>query len=153
MEEAEKNGFLQYEISNFCKPNFMAVHNSNYWRDSWYLGVGPSAHSYNGISRRYNVKSNVQYVQLLETERNYFEEEILSKTDRYNEYVLTRLRTNWGCDLDEVKRIFGDDYSGYFTRKIKRYKNSIIQSGNIITLNRLGKHFADGIAADLFYEQ
>lgn len=153
MDETGKNGFSQYEISNFCKSGFMARHNSNYWRGLPYLGIGPSAHSYNGISRRFNVKSNSKYIQSIENHNIFYEEEILTENDKYNEYILTRLRTEWGCDLKEIKNIFGEKYAIYFLSGLKSHKQKdwIEMKENQVTLTRQGKHFADGIAADLFY--
>jgi len=153
IEEIERNGFNQYEISNFCKPGFMAEHNSNYWKGLSYLGVGPSAHSYNGVSRRFNVRSNAQYIQATESGKPFYEEEILTANDKYNEYILTRLRTEWGCDTQEIKNNFGEKYATYFLSQLEPYKqkNFISIKQNIITLNKQGKHFADGIASDLFY--
>jgi oxygen-independent coproporphyrinogen III oxidase len=143
MEETAKAGFIHYEISNFCKPGFMAVHNSSYWK-------GPAAHSYNGSSRRFNVKSNAGYLQSMEAGKDYYEEEILSETDKYNEYVLTRLRTNWGCDTEEMKKLFDKKAVDHFLKGIEKHRESVLIDGHIITLNNKGKHFADGIAADLF---
>jgi oxygen-independent coproporphyrinogen-3 oxidase len=153
IEETEKNGFNQYEISNFCKPGFMAEHNSNYWKGLSYLGVGPSAHSYNSISRRFNVRSNAQYIQATEGGKPFYEEEILTANDKYNEYILTRLRTEWGCDTQEIKSNFGEKYATYFLSQLEPHKQKkfIDVKQNIITLNKQGKHFADGIASDLFY--
>lgn len=150
MEETEKHGYEHYEISNFCKPGFMAVHNSNYWRGAHYFGVGPSAHSYNGTSRSFNVKSNAGYMQSVEKGKQFWEEEILSATDKYNEYVLTRLRTSWGCDTSEMKELFGEQYVKHYQEGLKKHAGHILISGNIVTLTKSGKHFADGIAADLF---
>jgi len=150
MEESEKAGYKHYEISNFCKPGFVAVHNSSYWRGEYYLGVGPSAHSYNGVSRRFNVKSNAQYMQFVEEGKKYWEEEILTDADKYNEYVLTRLRTSWGCDLDEIAEVFGHKYKEYFVKNLHLHESLIIREKNKVTLNQKGKHFADGIASDLF---
>src|ERR1035437_1360587 len=150
MEETEKHGFIHYEISNFCQPGFMAEHNSSYWKGAHYLGVGPSAHSYNGVSRRFNVKSNAQYIKLLENEKTFFEEEILTPENKYNEYVLTRLRTNWGCDLQEIETLFGKKHAAHFLKQLQKHNKFISVDKNIVTLNKPGKHFADGIAADLF---
>jgi oxygen-independent coproporphyrinogen-3 oxidase len=153
MEETEKNGFTQYEISNFCKPGYMAEHNSNYWRGLSYLGIGPSAHSYNDVSRRFNVRSNAQYIQSIENNNSFYEEETLTDNDKYNEYILTRLRTEWGCDMKEIESSFGGQYLNYFLKQLEPYKqkNFIDIKQNSVTLNKQGKHFADGIASDLFY--
>ncbi|HWY38582.1 MAG TPA: radical SAM family heme chaperone HemW [Bacteroidia bacterium] len=151
MEETAKNSFEQYEISNFCRPGFMAVHNSNYWRGSPYLGIGPSAHSYNGTCRSFNVKSNAQYIQCVEEGKAHCEEEILSEIDKYNEYILTRLRTSWGCDLKEMKELFGEKYVSYFIERSGKHKQHISANKNSVTLTQQGRHFADAIASDLFY--
>ncbi len=150
MEESARAGFEHYEISNFCKPGSMAVHNSNYWRGEPYLGIGPSAHSYNGFSRSFNVKSNSAYMQAIESGRPFSEEEHLTDADRYNEYVLTRLRTNWGCDLEEIAEQFGHKYKEYFVKNLHMHEQYIERNGSKITLNQKGKHFADGVASDLF---
>src|SRR6185312_15329950 len=122
IEETEKNGFNQYEISNFCKLGFMAEHNSNYWKGLSYLGVGPSAHSYNGVSRRFNIRSNIQYIQATESGKPFYEEEILTANDKYNEYILTRLRTEWGCDMQEIESNFGEKHAAYFLSQLEPYK-------------------------------
>ncbi|MGZ3863650.1 MAG: radical SAM family heme chaperone HemW [Bacteroidia bacterium] len=151
MEETAKHGYEHYEISNFCQPGFMAAHNSSYWKGAHYLGVGPAAHSYNGNSRRFNVKSNAQYLQNIESGKPYWEEEVLTDRDKYNEYILTRLRTSWGCDWNEMEKLFDKKFMEHFKNKLNEHKKHIIISKGIITLNQAGKHFADGIAADLFY--
>lgn len=150
MEETEGNGYEHYEISNFAKPGFMAVHNSNYWRGIPYMGVGPAAHSFNGLNRSFNIKSNAGYIQAIEGGKKFSEEEILSDMDRYNEYVLTRLRTSWGCDLDEIAEQFGHKYKEYFLKNLHMHEQYIIREKSKIILNQKGKHFADGIASDLF---
>jgi oxygen-independent coproporphyrinogen-3 oxidase len=151
MEETEKKGFVHYEISNFCRPGFMALHNSNYWKGAHYLGVGPSAHSYNGTARSFNVKSNAQYIQSIESGKNFSEEEILTTENKYNEYVLTRLRTEWGCDVAEMEKLFGKKYIEHFLKEIQKHKQHLLFNKNIVTLTKQGKHFADGIASDLFF--
>ncbi|MBS1647728.1 MAG: radical SAM family heme chaperone HemW [Bacteroidetes bacterium] len=151
MMEAEKNGFFQYEISNFCTPNFMSLHNSRYWQGFWYLGVGPSAHSFNGVSRRYNVKSNAQYMQAFKENKKYFEEEILTTENKYNEYILTRLRTHKGCNIEEIRCLFGEKYARYFLNEIQKQGAFIQTQESHFCLTKQGKHFADGIASDLFY--
>lgn len=150
MDEAARHGYEHYEISNFCKPGFMAVHNSNYWRGAHYLGIGPAAHSYNGDARRFNLKSNTRYLQALQSGGKYWEEERLSTDDKYNEYVLTRLRTSWGCRLDEITEFFGKKYSEHFRERVRNKGEYVDNDEKKITLTRKGKHFADGIAADLF---
>ena len=153
IEETEKHGFIQYEISNFGKEGYMAKHNSSYWKGAYYLGIGPSAHSYNGVARRFNVRSNAQYMQAIENDKSFYEEEILTANDTYNEYILTRLRTQWGCDVKEIEALFGEKYKAYFLKQLEphKQKNFFDIKQNRITLTKHGRHFADGIAADLFY--
>jgi oxygen-independent coproporphyrinogen-3 oxidase len=115
-----------------------------------YLGVGPAAHSFNGFNRRFNIKSNTGYIQAIESGKSFSEEEILSDMDRYNEYVLTRLRTSWGVDLNEIVEMFGHKYIEYFLKNLHMHEQYILRDKNIIKLNQKGKHFADGIASDLF---
>lgn len=150
VEMLEAAGFVQYEISNFGKPGFFAVHNSNYWKGDSYLGVGPSAHSFNGKSRQWNVCNNNAYVKNVEGGTSFFEIEKLSQREYYNEYVMTRLRTIWGCDVNEMRRLFGDGLTGTFEMGIKRYKDCVTIRDDIYTLNLKGKLIADRIASDLF---
>lgn len=142
-------GFIQYEISNFGKTNFFAQHNSNYWLQKPYLGLGPSAHSFDNISRQWNVKNNHQYIKALNENLNFFEREELSLRDRYNEYVLTRLRTIWGCDINEMEKLFGKNISEHFI-KVSVNEKEVQEKNGIFTLTELGKLRADRIAADLF---
>lgn len=150
MEETSLHGYDQYEISNFSRPGFRAVHNSNYWKGEFYLGIGPSAHSYNGASRRYNVKSNAQYIKGIQSGHPIFEEEILSANDKYNEFVMTRLRTSWGCNTEEIRLLFGEEFLSHFLQQAARHKHLLQIHENNVTLTQQGRHFADGIASDLF---
>lgn len=143
-------GFIHYEISNFGKAGFLAKHNSNYWKGRSYLGLGPSAHSFNGTSRQWNVKSNGRYMQNVKTGKDYFEMEILSEKDRYNEYVLTRLRTIWGCDINEMQHLFGKETVEYFRNGIIAFDGFYEEKNGIYVLNEEGKLKADGIASELF---
>ncbi|HEY5823663.1 MAG TPA: radical SAM family heme chaperone HemW, partial [Cyclobacteriaceae bacterium] len=103
MDELEKAGFEHYEISNFCLPGFQSKHNSNYWKQEKYLGIGPSAHSYDGDSRQFNVSNNALYQKSLNEGKVPFEVEVLSRENKINEYIFTTLRTSWGCQLDYLK--------------------------------------------------
>jgi len=150
-EQLNHAGFIHYEISNFGKPGRFAVHNSNYWLQQPYLGIGPSAHSYNGLSRQWNVKNNNTYAKAISAGGSFFEKEELQLNDRYNEYVLTRLRTIWGCDVYEIERLFGAELRNFFMGQIAEKKEFLIEKEGIYTLNLAGKLQADGIAADLFY--
>ncbi|MBL7930848.1 MAG: radical SAM family heme chaperone HemW [Bacteroidia bacterium] len=143
-------GFMHYEISNFGKEGFLARHNSNYWKGKSYLGLGPSAHSFNGVSRQWNLKNNAKYVQLVSSREVFFEIEQLTEKDRYNEYVLTRLRTIWGCDIEEMTNLFGEEKVRYFENGITAFKGFYEKKNNIYVLNENGKLKADGIASELF---
>jgi len=142
--------FIHYEISNFGKDGFFAIHNSNYWLGKHYLGLGPSAHSYNGATRSWNISNNNQYIASVKNGIPFTQTEELLLNDRYNEYVLTRLRTIWGCDVNEIESLFGKDVRDQFLKQIQVKQNFIQKSGSNYTLNRNGKLQADGIAASLF---
>jgi len=155
IDEMDKAGYIHYEISNFCLPGYESRHNSNYWLGVPYLGLGPSAHSYNGTSRRWNILNLTSYIHGIQTGHPHTEEEILSISQMYNEYVMTSLRTVWGCDLQEIHQRFGEWHSSYFRDQAIRHLASGHLTGNagIYTLTRKGKFLADGIAADLFVEE
>lgn len=146
------NGYDHYEISNFGKPGFHAVHNTNYWKGYHYLGVGPSAHSYNGIGRSWTKANNIQYIKDVESGNTLVEEEILSKENRYNEYIMTGLRTMWGIDMDKIHEDFGEMYLNQLKEELKDewLEHKIEINGSIITLTTHGKSFADGIASHFF---
>ncbi|WP_081780211.1 radical SAM family heme chaperone HemW [Chryseobacterium oranimense] len=147
------NGFEHYEVSNFAKPSFYSRHNSAYWKYNEYLGIGPSAHSYNGFDvRSWNVANNQQYIKKLFTGILAKEEEILSQEDQFNEMIMIGLRTTWGVDLESLKNKFNDKILEHFQHEIK----SKIEEGILVTednhLKIPEKHWfmADGIASDLF---
>lgn len=152
LEETAKAGFEHYEISNFAKPGFIAVHNSSYWKGEPYLGVGPSAHSFNGTSRRWNVSNNTQYLKHIFANENAWKEEILTDKERYNEFVMTGLRTKWGVDLNRVQILFGDEFLKHLSDSAEEHLHSgkLQKSEGILTLTQEGKFLADGIASDLF---
>jgi oxygen-independent coproporphyrinogen-3 oxidase len=143
-------GFIQYEISNFGKPGFYARHNSNYWLQGHYLGLGPSAHSFNGVSRQWNVRNNSQYLAAVNAGKPFFEKEELSLENRYNEYILTRLRTIWGCDLRDIENIFGVRIAEHFKAGVYQRRQHFSESNGVYTLTNAAKLLADGIASDLF---
>ncbi len=145
-------GMEHYEISNFAKPGFRSQHNSHYWSGKAYLGLGPSAHSFNTISRQWNIANNALYVQSILLDQLNFEIEYLSDADRYNEYMMTSLRRMEGFDLDLIQAKFGDRYYQHSTEILEamRPKNFFQQNGNCYTLNAKAKFLADGIAADFF---
>ena len=152
VERTKENGFEHYEISNFAKEGFRSQHNSIYWRDEKYLGLGPSAHSYDGNSRQWNISNLTKYIQLIGNSEDYFEKEILSRDDKFNEYVMTSLRTSWGCDIEKIERDYGKSYAHHFLKNIKKYLDNgeMLKENNTYFLSEEGKLFADGIAADLF---
>ena len=155
LEEMNKHAFTQYEISNFCKPGFHSKHNSSYWLKENYLGLGPSAHSFNGTSRQWNISNNPLYIQaLLKGEMN-FEKEELTSNQRYNEYVLTSLRTMWGSDLGYIEKVFGIPYLTHCMAEARPYLESkkLLLKENKLFLSDQGKLFADKIASDLFLTQ
>ena len=143
----ENQGFEHYEISNFARPGHYSKHNTIYWKGEKYLGLGPSAHSFDGVSRQWNVASVKDYCN------NYsFEREELTIDDRYNEYVMTSLRTCWGCDVDYIRQNFGDKYAQKFENGVKKHilTGKMFQKGQKFILNDNGMLFADGIASELF---
>ncbi|HET6225582.1 MAG TPA: radical SAM family heme chaperone HemW [Bacteroidia bacterium] len=158
LKEMKSNDFQQYEISNFCKDQFYSRHNSNYWLKENYLGLGPSAHSYNGRVRQWNVANNAKYIRALEnnltldSENALFEQETLTLYQRYNEYVLTSLRTIWGTDLNYIKQQFGDDFYTHCLKETQPYflRDQIRRENDCLFLSDAGKLFADKISSDLF---
>ncbi len=151
METLQKNGFEHYEISNFAKKGFEAVHNTNYWKGAKYLGIGPSAHSFNGVSRQWNISNNAIYVNAINSGTEFFETETLSKLNRYNEYVLTRLRTKWGCDLNYIRSEFGNKFAEHFTETSEAFMPTDLQrTDSNYSLTKMGKLMADKIAMELF---
>lgn len=156
MTETLKNaGYDHYEVSNFCKPGCWSRHNSGYWKNVPYLGTGPSAHSYNGNARRWNVSNISEYINRISHGEKAFEEEILTLTQRYNEYVMTGLRTMWGCDADYIRNEFGLDFFDHFIKNTTRYLAAgrmVINSNGFYSLTDEGMLFADGTAVDFFRE-
>lgn len=155
MEETAKRGYIHYEISNFAKEGYYSKHNSIYWLGGHYLGLGPSAHSFNGKSRQWNVASISSYVTAEKVDKIISEREILTKTQRFNEYIMTSLRTNYGVDIEHMENVFGKIYKNYFLQNINTFiiSKKVLQHGNRFILTNAGKLFADGIAADLFMEE
>lgn len=147
------NGFEHYEISNFAKPGHYAIHNTNYWKGAHYLGIGPSAHSFNGQSRQWNIANNALYCKGIVANDPVHEVELLSREDQINETLLTGLRTMWGVDLDQFRQSFGDAALDRLMIRLER-ENSLHYSltPQHLKLREAGKLFADGIAARLFEE-
>jgi oxygen-independent coproporphyrinogen-3 oxidase len=152
LEEMKKNNFIQYEISNFCKDNFFSKHNSNYWKKQHYLGLGPSAHSYDGSSRQWNISNNALYIKSLEEGKLNFEKEVLSTTEQYNDYILTSLRTMWGADLGYIQVKMGNDYITHCLSEAESFiaRGDMYKENNYLFLTDKGKLFADRIASTLF---
>ena len=146
----EENGFDQYEISNFSKAGFESKHNSNYWKGEWYLGVGPSAHSFNGLSRAWNVANNRKYLAAIDKGENHLETEILSSENQFNEYLLTGLRTAYGVDLQKLKKIA--PLNNLFTVNCATFINEgwMVSTNNVLILTKEGRLKADYIASELF---
>jgi oxygen-independent coproporphyrinogen III oxidase len=145
-------GFEQYEISNFAKHNKYALHNSNYWKGENYLGIGPSAHSYNGTSRQWNVSDNEKYIHSILNNENYFGKEELDSKKKFNEYVLTSLRTKWGISMEHIKTNFGIENATHFKNAVQPFmaSNQIEFVNDVFLLTRQGKLFADKISSELF---
>ncbi len=148
--KAKEQGFIHYEISNFGQKGYFSEHNTSYWKGSHYLGIGPSAHSYNGNSRRWNVASNSKYISNINT--NYFDQEELSTIQQYNEYIYTSLRTIWGVNNTIIKSRYGSVIELHFLNEIRKWetKKHVVSNLNIYTLTTKGKILADAIASDLF---
>jgi oxygen-independent coproporphyrinogen-3 oxidase len=153
MKLISENNFEQYEISNFCRNEKYAVHNSNYWKGALYLGLGPSAHSYNGTSRQWNVANNSLYIKSLFNNEMHFEKEELFVEQKYNEYVMTSLRTKWGTSLKKIIDTFGVEFERHFKNESGKFRTDglLIEKENIFYLTDKGKLFADKIASELFY--
>jgi oxygen-independent coproporphyrinogen-3 oxidase len=152
VDKLEENGFIHYELSNFGKENYFSKNNSSYWLGKKYIGIGPSAHSYDGISRSWNVSNNSLYLKSIAENQLPSETEILSKTDRYNEYIMTGLRTVWGVSLDRIEKEFGKTYLDYLNQQARKYieDDLLFVAENILRTTKKGKFLSDGIASDLF---
>ena len=139
-------------LQNFGKENYFSKNNSAYWLGKKYIGIGPSAHSYNGISRSWNISNNTLYLKSIAENILPSETEILTKTDRYNEYVMTGLRTIWGISLDRIEREFGPKYLEYLNQQTAKYNEDhlLFVDDNILRTTKIGKFLSDGIASDLF---
>lgn len=152
LEELSNAGYDQYEVSNYAQPGFLSIHNTNYWRQKNYLGVGPSAHSYNGESRQANVSNNNTYVKAIQAGSIPATIERLTQENRINEYLMTSLRTKWGCDLNYLKLRFNYDLLKDQTSTIDlAIKNGLMHlNGAVLHLTRRGKMHADKLSSDLF---
>ena len=153
MQSLDKKGYLQYEISNFCLPGKKSRHNSSYWQGVPYLGIGPSAHSYNGNTRSWNISNNSQYIRGIQTDQPIFEIETLTDVQRLNEYIMTGLRTTEGISLAYVETHFGQAYANEIEKAAEQFctLQQVVRTENDLTLTTEGKLFADGIASSLFF--
>jgi oxygen-independent coproporphyrinogen-3 oxidase len=152
MTEMMNAGYEHYEISNFAKPGFQSKHNSSYWKQEKYLGVGPSSHSFDGSSRQFNISNNALYTKSIQKEIVPFEKEILSQADKINEYILTTLRTHWGTDLQKLRSQYGYDLQKENYDYLSHiFKNGLATlDGDVLLLTLKGKLLADKISSDLF---
>ena len=152
VSETAKNGFIHYEISNFGKPNFFSKHNTSYWHQKQYLGVGPSAHSFKGKERSWNVSNNAKYIKSIQDKILPREVEILAVADQFNEYIMTGLRTIWGVSLDVVAQDYGETYKTHLLNGVEVYQRIGLLKidNNIVLTTQKGKFLVDGIASELF---
>ena len=152
IDKLDDAGFIHYETSNFGKEGYLSRNNSAYWQGKNYLGIGPSAHSYNGRERSWNIRNNAKYVKAIQNDELPVERETLTKKDSYNEYIMTGLRTIWGVSMDRVEEDYGKKYRVYLENQSEKYiKEELlyIHNGNLKTTEK-GKFLSDGIASDLF---
>jgi oxygen-independent coproporphyrinogen-3 oxidase len=150
IEKTESAGFIQYEISNFGKPGYFSIHNSNYWKQVSYLGLGPSAHSFNGYSRQWNIRDVKGYIKSLNAGKSFFKSEELNTKARFNEYIMTSLRTMWGIDLEYVEKMFekeGYDYVVNLAGKFREY-GLMKQDKKTLVLTNQGKMISDNIISE-----
>jgi oxygen-independent coproporphyrinogen-3 oxidase len=152
IDKLQENGFVHYELSNFGKPDYFSKNNTAYWLGKKYIGIGPSAHSYNGESRSWNIANNSLYLKAIAENKLPSETEILSKTDQYNEYIMTGLRTIWGVSLVRIETEFGTKYLEYLYQQAEKYisDNLLEIENNVLKTTKKGKFLSDGIASDLF---
>jgi len=152
MKYLPENNYVHYEISNFCLPGFQSKHNSMYWENRPYLGIGPSAHSFNLNTRSWNINNIEDYIAAISNKTIPFESEELTVNQQFNEFVLMGLRTNRGVSVTAVGDLFGPEKSGYFQKILRKYenKNLLTVNGDNYQLSDEGKLFADRIISDFF---
>ena len=151
-KELVANNYINYELSSFAKPNFFSKNNTAYWKRKKYIGIGPSAHSYDGINRSWNISNNKKYIDQINSGNLYYKIEKLSKIDHYNEYIMTGLRTMWGISLSYLENKFDNKFKDYFLKHVKKYvdQNLIKINEGIYKTTESGRFLADGIASELF---
>lgn len=152
VEKLQENGFIHYELSNFGKENYFSKNNSSYWLGKKYIGIGPSAHSYDGILRSWNIANNALYIKSIQENKLPLTSEKLTKEDRYNEYIMTGLRTIWGVSLERIESEFGQEFLNYLNKQSQRFINDdlLIVENQTLKTTKKGKFLCDGIASDLF---
>ena len=148
----EPLGFINYEVCSFAKENFFSKNNSAYWLRKKYIGIGPSAHSFDGKSRSWNISNNKKYIDQIKKGKSFYKKEKLSKVDQYNEYVMTGFRTIWGVSANFIENNFNSKFKNYFTDRIQKHidQKNIIVKDDIYTTTKEGRFLADGISSDLF---
>ena len=148
----EKANFVHYELSNFGKEHFFSQNNTAYWLGKSYLGIGPSAHSFDGKQRSWNVRNNTKYVKEIQQNKLPIEIEILTKTDGYNEYIMTGLRTIWGVSLEKINTDFGSRYVTYLKNESEKYlqQKLLCFEDGVLKTTKKGRFLVDGIASQLF---
>jgi oxygen-independent coproporphyrinogen-3 oxidase len=152
IDTLQEKGFVHYELSNFGKPDYFSKNNTAYWLGKKYIGIGPSAHSYNGESRSWNIANNSLYLKAIADNNLPSDTETLSKTDQYNEYIMTGLRTIWGVSLERIETEFGTKYLDYLQKQSEKFisDNLLEIENNVLKTTKKGKFLSDGIASDLF---
>ena len=149
----EAEGFQNYEFSNFSKPGFISVNNSNYWKGKAYMGVGPAAHSFDGKrTRSWNLSNNIKYLDFIQNGILPTQSEILNTNDAFNEYLMTRLRTSWGVSIQKINDTFGKHYSDYLEKQVESHliNQRVYWDGDALKVTKKAKFLTDGIASDLF---
>ena len=151
-QKLKPNGFINYEVCSFAKENFFSQNNSAYWLRKKYIGIGPSAHSFDGKIRSWNISNNKKYIDHINEGKSYFKSEKLTTIDQYNEYIMTGFRTIWGVSTDFIESNYNSQFKKYFIDKIQKHikEKHISVHDNIYTTTNTGRFLADGIAADLF---
>ena len=151
-KKLEPLGFINYEVCSFAKENFFSKNNSAYWLRKKYIGIGPSAHSFDGKSRSWNISNNKKYIDQIKKGKSFYKKEKLSKVDQYNEYVMTGFRTIWGVSANFIENNFNSKFKNYFTDRIQKHidQKNIIVKNDVYTTTNEGRFLADGISSDLF---
>jgi len=152
LDKLGTEGYVNYEISNFGKEGYFSTNNTSYWQGKKYMGIGPSAHSYNGSKRGWNISNNSKYIKAINQDILPLEEETLTITDRYNEYVMTGLRTIWGISLKKIQTEFGNSYYKYLLEQSDKHikEGLLFTDRDMLCVTKKGKFLCDGIASDLF---